>query len=129
MESRACAYTTAQTATDTADGVLTLYKGAKTSESQRATQTHSRKRKRRLKRLSRRRRFSSHKRQHRHTKKHTHCTITTQKRETVGKTHKNAKLSIKTSEKTLAKTQVFYLIISKILVIGFYPLLVQSELC
>lgn len=78
-ESRACAYTTVQTATDTADGVLTLYKGAKTRASQRAAQTLNRKRKRRLKRFIRRRRSRSRKRQHRHTKKHTICTINTQK--------------------------------------------------
>lgn len=68
-ESRAHTYATAQTATDTADGVLTLYKGAKTSESQRAAQTLNRESKRRLKRFTRRRRFSSHNRRHRHHEK------------------------------------------------------------
>lgn len=86
MESRARVYATAQTATATADGVLTLYKGAKTSESQRANQQRNRKRKRRLKRLSRRRRFSSHQRQHRHTKKRSLCCITIQLSESNTKT-------------------------------------------
>lgn len=102
-ESRARTYTTVQTATDTADGVLTLYKWAKTSASKRAERQPNRKRKHRLKRFTRRRRFSSHKLQHRHTKKHTHCTINTQKQYGCRENMQNAKMSIKTSEKSLQK--------------------------
>lgn len=111
MESRACAYTTVQTATDTADGVLTLYKGAKTRASQRAAQTLNRKRKHRLKRFTRRRRFSSHQRQHKHQQKRSLCSITIQKRKTVGKTQKKARIY----EKKLANTQqtVYYVLASE----------------
>ena len=52
---------------------------------------------RRFKRVTRRRRFSSRKRSTNTRKKRTLCSITIQKRKTVGKTHKNARVYEKKS--------------------------------
>lgn len=102
MESRARAYTTAQTATANANGNIKPPNEAKTSANTQAAQQLNRKRKHRLKRLSRRRRLGSHQRQHQHTKKHTHCTITTQKAGDCRENIQKRKNVYKTSEKKLA---------------------------